>query len=197
MSDSDDGLHLSRDAALVLFEMLSRAAPDGAIRPVDSAEQRALRDLQGELERTLPEPFSPSYREILATAQGRLRDRDPEAEAPRGPTPLVVYVDVDDTLVRSAGSKRFPMRSMIERVLELRSAGVRLCCWSSGGADYAHRSAVELGLADCFVAFLAKPDLLIDDQPQIVGKTLACLHPNEASSMSVDEIAAAARRHGG
>lgn len=195
MSDPDDRLQLSRDVALVLFEMLSRAAPDGAIRPVDSAEQRALRDLQCELERTLPEPFLPSYGEIVKAARGRLRE--PEAKGPGGPTPLVMFVDVDDTLVRSAGSKRFPMRSMIERVRELHAAGVRLYCWSSGGAEYAHRSAVELGLADCFSGFLSKPDLLIDDLPQIVGKTLVCLHPNEAASMSVDEIIAAARRHGG
>ena len=194
MSDPDDRLQLSRDVLLVLFEMLSRAAPDGAVRPVDSGEQRALWDLQSELERTLPEPFSPDYREIVKAARERLQE--PEARVPGGPTPIVVFVDVDDTLVRSAGSKRFPMRSMIERVLELRCAGMVLYCWSRGGAEYAHRSAVELGLADCFVGFLSKPDLLIDDQPQIVGKTLACLHPNEAASMSVDEITAAARRHG-
>ena len=195
MSDPDDRLQVSRDVALVLFEMLSRAAPDGAIRPVDSAEQRALWELSGALERTLSEPLSPDYGEILKAAQGRLRD--PEARAPHGPSPVVTFVDVDDTLVRSAGSKRFPMRSMIERVRELHSGGMRLYCWSRGGAEYAHRSAVELGLADCFVGFLSKPDLLIDDQPQIVGKTLACLHPNEATSMSVEEITAAARRLGG
>jgi hypothetical protein len=195
MSDPEDQLKLSRDVALVLFEMLARAAPDGAIRPVDSAEQRALWDLQCELERALPEPFEASHRERLEEARQRLRD--PEIEPPRGPTPMVVFVDVDDTLVRSAGSKRFPMRSMIERVRELHMAGVRLYCWSSGGAEYAHRSAVELGLGDCFHGFLSKPDLLIDDQPPIVGRSLVCLHPNEASSMSVEEIAAAARRHPG
>ncbi len=195
MSDMERQLKLGRDAALLLFEMLSRAAPDGAIRPADSAEQRALWDLAAELERTLPEPLLPTYREIVDAARARLRD--PEGEAIHGPTPVVIFVDVDDTLVRSAGSKRFPMRSMIERVLELHGAGMRLYCWSSGGAGYAHRSAVELGLADCFVGFLSKPDLLIDDQPSVPGKTLACLHPNEAASMSVEEIAAAARRHGG
>src|SRR5262245_24480464 len=157
MSRSQDRLQLDRDVALLLFEMLSRAAPDGAVRPVDSAEQRALWELQAELERTLPEPFLPNYRDVLEEARRRLQC--PDIDAPTGPTPIVALVDVDDTLVRSAGSKRIPMRSVIERVRELHLAGVQLYCWSTGGAEYAHRSAVEVGLADCFLAFLAKPRL--------------------------------------
>ncbi len=192
VSEPDERLSLGHDAALLLFEMLSRAAPDGAIRPVDPAEQRALWELEGALERALPEPLQPDYPELLEAARRRLQS--PEVERPGGPTPLVSFIDVDDTLVRSAGSKRFPMQRMIERVRELHTAGMRLYCWSSGGAEYAHRSAVELGLGDCFVGFLSKPDLLIDDQPPVVGRSLVCLHPNEASSMSVEEISAAARR---
>lgn len=34
---------------------------------------------------------------------------------------------------------------------------------SSGGSAYAQRSAEELGIVDCFTAFLPKPQLLIDD----------------------------------
>jgi len=36
---------------------------------------------------------------------------------------------------------------------------------SSGGAEYARASAAELGIEDCFVAFLPKPDVYLDDQP--------------------------------
>jgi len=39
-----------------------------------------------------------------------------------------------------------------------------LYLWSAGGADYARKSAQELGISDCFVAFLPKPNLIIDDQ---------------------------------
>lgn len=77
----------------------------------------------------------------------------------------IVFVDVDDTLVRSFGTKRIPMPSAIARVRELHQQGFALYLWSSGGADYARSSAAELGIEDCFLAFLPKPDAYIDDQP--------------------------------
>ncbi|WP_430540518.1 DUF705 domain-containing protein [Pseudoxanthomonas japonensis] len=77
----------------------------------------------------------------------------------------IVFVDVDDTLVRSAGTKRIPMPPVIARVRELHQQGVAMYLWSSGGADYARASATELGIEDCFLAFLPKPDAYIDDQP--------------------------------
>ncbi|WP_405051624.1 DUF705 domain-containing protein [Stenotrophomonas pigmentata] len=77
----------------------------------------------------------------------------------------IVFVDVDDTLVRSFGTKRIPMPSAIAHVRELHQQGFALYLWSSGGADYARSSAAELGIEHCFVAFLPKPDAYIDDQP--------------------------------
>jgi FMN phosphatase YigB (HAD superfamily) len=77
----------------------------------------------------------------------------------------IVFVDVDDTLVRSVGTKRIPMPPVIARVRELHQQGVALYLWSSGGADYARASAVELGIEECFLAFLPKPDAYLDDQP--------------------------------
>jgi hypothetical protein len=53
------------------------------------------------------------------------------------PNELVVYVDVDDTLVRQTGSKRIPMVAVVEHVRQLHRAGATLFCWSAGGADYA------------------------------------------------------------
>jgi hydroxymethylpyrimidine pyrophosphatase-like HAD family hydrolase len=76
----------------------------------------------------------------------------------------IVFVDVDDTLIRSVGQTRIPMPAVAARVRELHSQGAALYLWSSGGADYARASAVELGLEHCFVAFLPKPDIYIDDQ---------------------------------
>jgi hypothetical protein len=78
--------------------------------------------------------------------------------------PLVVFVDVDDTLVRSVGTKRIPMPAVIEHVRTLTEAGATLYCWSTGGADYAKAAATELGIGDCFVGFLPKPNVIIDDQ---------------------------------
>ncbi len=77
---------------------------------------------------------------------------------------IIAFVDVDDTLVRTVGSKRIPMPRMIERVRELHQGGATLYLWSSGGAEYAKEAAQELGLSSCFVGFLPKPNLMIDDQ---------------------------------
>lgn len=77
----------------------------------------------------------------------------------------VVFVDVDDTLMRSVGTKRIPMPPVVARVRELHPQGVTLYLWSFGGAEYAQASAVGLGIEACFVAFLPKPDAYIDDQP--------------------------------
>jgi cation transport ATPase len=79
--------------------------------------------------------------------------------------PRVVFVDVDDTLIRSVGSKRIPMPAVIDRVRALSSEGVVLYLWSSGGAEYAEACAAELGLKACFAGFLPKPDAYLDDQP--------------------------------
>ncbi len=79
------------------------------------------------------------------------------------PTTQIVYVDVDDTLVRSVGSKRIPMPRVVERVRRLHQSGATLYLWSSGGADYARESAEELGIRELFTAFLPKPTLIIDD----------------------------------
>lgn len=57
-----------------------------------------------------------------------------------------------------------PVPSVVERVKALHHEGAALYLWSSVGADYARASAAELGIEDCFVAFLPKPDLYIDDQ---------------------------------
>lgn len=107
-------------------------------------------------------------------------------------TAAVIYVDIDDTLVRSFGSKRMPMTSMVALVRSLKERGAELYCWSSGGAEYARSAAEEVGLGDCFVAFLPKPQALLDDVS--VGKwRLLELHPNECSGLTADEVMARVR----
>jgi hypothetical protein len=100
---------------------------------------------------------------------------------------LIIYVDIDDTLVRSFGSKRIPMTEMVRHVRELGREGVALYAWSSGGGDYARTSARELGIEDCFEAFLPKPNVMIDDQAPAEWRRLVHVRPGEAAAMTVPE----------
>ncbi len=127
---------------------------------------------------------------MLTEAHRRASSVQPRPEEPRPAEPRrVVFVDVDDTLVRSFGSKRIPMTAVVERVQDMHATGtVDLYCWSRGGATYAHESAVELGLAACFVGYLSKPDVLLDDQAPHEWRELSVIHPNEAASRSAEEL---------
>ena len=93
----------------------------------------------------------------------------------------VIYVDIDDTMVRSVGSKRIPMPSVIENVRRLKASGATLYLWSSGGADYCRSTAEELDLVDCFSGFLPKPTIYIDDQPLAEWCLCRHLYPLQAS----------------
>jgi hypothetical protein len=102
--------------------------------------------------------------------------------------PLVIYIDIDDTLVRTVGSKRVPMSGVVERVRRLAGEGARLYAWSSGGATYARESARELDIEDCFAAFLPKPQILIDDVAPAEWKRLVHVYPTDAASQTLSEL---------
>ena len=95
--------------------------------------------------------------------------------------PQVIFVDVDDTLIRSYGSKRIPMPSVVESIRSLHQKGASLYLWSSGGAEYARNSAAELGIESLFSAFLPKPDVYIDDQPVHEWRTCHHILPHNAN----------------
>lgn len=97
---------------------------------------------------------------------------------------MVIYVDVDDTFVRSYGMKRIPMPAVIGTIRHLYAQGEMLYCWSSGGAEYARNSAEEFGIAGCFQAFLPKPDVLLDDQAVADWRRLRQVHPNECDLLA-------------
>jgi predicted HAD superfamily phosphohydrolase YqeG len=97
-----------------------------------------------------------------------------------------IFVDVDDTLVRSAGTKRIPMPAVIQHVRDLYSQGAVLFCWSAGGAEYARSSAEELGIAQCFSAFLPKPNVMIDDQNMTAWPRSFSIHPSNCGSRTLD-----------
>ncbi len=100
--------------------------------------------------------------------------------------PLCIYIDVDQTLVRTTAGRRSPNQELCQKLREWKAAGAALYCWSSQGADYARRAAQECRVADCFVAFLAKPHVLVDDQ-KIEGGRLQ-LAPTTAARLSVVDI---------
>lgn len=102
---------------------------------------------------------------------------------------MIIYIDIDDTLIRSFGSKRIPMTDMVAVVPKLKEHGATLYCWSSGGATYAQESADELGIAHCFAGFLPKPQLLIDDV-SIQKWNVTELHPNECRGKTAAEMIA-------
>ncbi|MGJ5633060.1 DUF705 domain-containing protein [Nostoc sp. CALU 1950] len=96
---------------------------------------------------------------------------------------MVIFVDVDDTLVRSVATKRIPIASVIKVVRQLKVQGAVLYCWSSGGSDYAHASAKEFGLEDCFAGYLPKPEAMSDDQPFPAWRSLRHVYPLQADSL--------------
>lgn len=89
------------------------------------------------------------------------------------------YIDVDDTLIRSVGTKRIPITRTIEKVRSLKLEGWVLYCWSSVGADYAEEVARELGIQECFTDYLPKPTLIIDDIEPLGWPGISIIHPNE------------------
>ena len=107
---------------------------------------------------------------------------------------LYFYVDVDDTIVRSVGSKRIPIPSVIQHVRDLKKQGAMMYCWSSGGGDYAKQSALEFGIADCFEGFLPKPNVMLDDQDIAAWKRYICVHPSACSDKTLQSYKAILER---
>jgi hypothetical protein len=102
------------------------------------------------------------------------------------PRAEIVFVVDDDILVRSAGTKRIPIAPVVERVKGLKHAGATLYCWSTGGAAYAREAALELGLEDCFVAFLPKPTVILDDQAPAEWRMCRHVHPFNVATIETD-----------
>ena len=92
----------------------------------------------------------------------------------------VIFIDVDDTLMRSFGSKQIPILNTIQYVRDMFRAGNLLYCWSRGGAQYSRDIATKLGIADCFVGFLPKPDVIVDDRLEQVLDHCEFIHPSNA-----------------
>lgn len=100
---------------------------------------------------------------------------------------VVIYVDVDDTLVRSFGSKRIPIPSVVQHIRYLKEQAAELYCWSSGGAEYARTTAQQLGIEDCCIAFLPKPQVMVDDQRVDEWRYLLTIHPGSCALLTSDD----------
>ena len=97
-----------------------------------------------------------------------------------------MYVDVDETFVRNYSTKRIPIPKVIEHIRKLKEQGAILYCWSSGGADYAQRSAKEFGIEDCFHGYLPKPHVVLDDQAMSSWRNTIHVHPNECPQYDIE-----------
>ncbi|MFC6748218.1 hypothetical protein [Deinococcus aquaticus] len=84
-----------------------------------------------------------------------------------------------------------PIPGAIAHVRELAAQGAELYCWSSGGAAYARDSAREVGLESVFMAFLPKPQVLLDDQRVESWRRLVQVHPLSCPGESVGSYRAA------
>jgi len=91
---------------------------------------------------------------------------------------LVIYVDVEGTLINSFGNKTIPIESVVKHIRELYEHGAILYCWSSAGADFAKEAANKVGLEECFQSFLPKPNVLIDDISIENWSKLLQIHPS-------------------
>jgi hypothetical protein len=96
-----------------------------------------------------------------------------------------IYVYVDETFVRNYGTKRIVMPAVIEHIKSLKQQGDVMYCWSSGGAEYAKKSAKEFGIEKCFVGFLPKPEVVIDDLTFSKWRNLLEVHPNECHDNTI------------
>jgi len=67
-------LEITKDEALVLFEILSRYSDTDILSIEYQAEQRALWNLACVFEKTISEAFDPDYKKVLETARNRLQD---------------------------------------------------------------------------------------------------------------------------
>ena len=71
---SEVEIKLTKDEALVLFNLVSRFSNEDNLSIQDQSEERALWNLTCVLEKSLSEPFSPEWNKIIEAAKSRLRD---------------------------------------------------------------------------------------------------------------------------
>ena len=92
---------------------------------------------------------------------------------------LNISIDVDGTLL-DVNQQLVPQAR--ESLQQLKAAGHCLQLWSAGGAEYANNCAVTHNLTDLFDSYAKKPDVAIDDVPQI-ARPLAVIHVDQEHTL--------------
>lgn len=96
---------------------------------------------------------------------------------------LWIYCDIDGTLTTEPGVPDGPPREdVIGAVKGAVQAGKNVVLWSASGGEYAKAFAVKHGIQG-LRACLAKPDVIVDDKPEIRP-------PDYMIRMSPEEFAA-------
>jgi len=75
----NETIALTREAEIVLFELLSRFSGQNRISLIDQAEENVLIQILGDLKRRLTEPFDPDYAQIHERALRVVRGGDRHA----------------------------------------------------------------------------------------------------------------------
>jgi hypothetical protein len=70
-------IELTSDAALVLYDWLTRFNQRADIDLADQAEERVLFDLEAILEKALVAPLQSDYADLLVQARSHVRDEGP------------------------------------------------------------------------------------------------------------------------
>ena len=100
---------------------------------------------------------------------------------------MIIYVDVDNTLVRTLGTERTPIKAVVDHIRQLKNDGAELYLWSAGGAEYCRTTARELGIDDCFAAFLPKPRIMIDDEEPRDWVFCTTFHPSTCGGRKLSD----------
>ena len=74
MDEESIKIEITKDEALVLFDMLSRYSDADILSIEHQAEQRALWNLTCVFEKTISGAFDPDYKKVLEAARNRLQD---------------------------------------------------------------------------------------------------------------------------
>lgn len=78
--------------------------------------------------------------------------------------PIVVMVDVDETLVLWEGTEYKPNFKVIEQLIRHKDRGHYVIVWSAGGVEWAARVVKELNLEHNVDVVMNKPAFMWDDK---------------------------------
>lgn len=112
-------------------------------------------------------------------------------------TSLVIYIDVDNTLIRKGPhGEEIPQLHVVAHIRDLNLEGATLYCWSTGGKEHALCTARRLGIEDCFQGFLHKPQAFLDDEEARVWPHFVHIHPDHLGSYRDYQSAVALKMEG-